>query len=724
MRRRGPRLARPAKRVRTPTRLSHEGTECGAVALAIVFEHFGSYLPLTRLRQECGVSRDGSNASNILRAARAHGFDARGFRKEPEELARMQMPVIIHWEFNHFLVLEGFGKEHVYLNDPFCGPRSVTRQKFERAFTGVTLVIKPAPGFVPEGRRPALLRTLLQRLSGSTPGLWFVVLAGLCLALPGVLIPAFSQIFVDEILIGGKRDWLAGLFAGMALTAALRAALTWLQRSYLLKLLIKLGVGMSSAFLWHVLRLPVTFFYARSPGDLANRVQLNDVVASTLSDQLSRGILDLLLVAFYALMMFYYDPALTLIGFATAAVHIALLRLGDRMRRDLSRLVAHEDGKLGNLAVSGLQMIETIKATGSEADFFGHWAGYQARKLSAQETLARREQWLRALVEALSRTNALLVLGCGALRVMDGQLSIGGLVAFEGLMASFIAPIEGLSQFGASLQRLHGRVERLDDASRHPSALPPDAPPPRAAQPRALSGALEVQGISFGYVPHAPALLEDLQLRLAPGQRVALVGGTGSGKSTIAKLVAGLYAPWSGAILFDGAPREQLPRELLSTATALVDQDIALFEGTIRDNLTLWDDTIPEADIVQAAKDACIHEVISELPGGYDARLSEGGYNLSGGQRQRLEIARALTRQPALLVLDEATSSLDTETERRVDENLRRRGCSCLLIAHRLSTIRDCDEILVLERGRVVQRGSHDRLLAQGGLYAALIQAS
>jgi NHLM bacteriocin system ABC transporter peptidase/ATP-binding protein len=510
----------------------------------------------------------------------------------------------------------------------------------------------------------------------------------------------------------------------MALTALMRAALTALQRAYLVKLVSKLGVSMSSGFLWHALRLPVAFFFARSPGDLVSRMQLNDAVASTLSSRLSRVILDLMLVAFYAALMLYYDPLLTLIGFVTAAAHLGLLKLGDRMRSDLNRRVAHEGGKLAGVAASGLQMIETLKASGAEGDFFGQWAGHQAKLIGAQQSLLRREQWIGLAVSALSRVNALLVLGFGALRVMDGYLSVGGLVAFQSLMASFIAPIESLAQFGASLQQLRGNVERLDDVQTH--AQDPEVAGKNGADavPHQLSGELALDGVTFGYLPFTPPLVEGFDLHLAPGERVALVGGTGSGKSTVARLVAGLYAPWSGAILFDGEPRAAVPRSALTAAVALVDQEIALFEGTVRENLVLWDETVPEADVVQAAKDACIHEDITKLPGGYDARVTEGGYNFSGGQRQRLEIARALVRQPALLVLDEATSALDAETEHRIDENLRRRGCSCLIVAHRLSTIRDCDEILVLDRGRVVERGSHEQLLAQGGLYKELISAA
>ena len=721
------REARPGQRVRTPTRLQMEASECGATCLAIVVEHFGSYLPLAKVRQDCGVSRDGSKASNVLRAARAYGCDARGFRKEPSELRELMMPVILHWELNHFVVLEGFGNNgRVFINDPAYGPRTVTHEELDRAFTGVVLVVWPDAAFAAVGRRPALLPKLLQRLRGSYAGLSYVLLAGVALVVPGVLIPAFSKIFVDEILIGGKSGWLPGLLWGMGLTAALRAVLTWCQQSHAIKLTMKLGVAMSSRFLWHTLRLPVGFFYARSAGDLANRVQINDVVAGTLSQELSSGVLDLLLVGFYAVMMLYYDAPLTAIGLGTAALHLLLLKLAQRARTDLSRLVAHETGELAGVTCSGLQMIETLKASGAEADFFGNWAGHQAKQLEAQQQLLRREHWIRAIVETLSRMNALLVLGFGALRVIDGHLTLGGLVAFQSLMVSFTTPIERLAQLGATLQRLRGQVERLDDVESHPAEASP-LPRPESRQseaPATLHGELELRDLTFGYLPFSSPILNGINLHLAPGQRVALVGGTGSGKSTIAKLVAGLYTPWKGCVLFDGRVREAVPRSVVTAPVGVVDQEISLFAGSIRDNLTLWDDTVPEHEVIQAAKDACIHDDISKLPGGYAASLTEGGHNLSGGQRQRLELARALLQQPALLILDEATSALDSETERRVDENLRRRGCSCLIVAHRLSTIRDSDEILVLDAGRVVQRGSHEQLMEQGGLYRELIDAA
>ncbi len=703
-----------------------EATECGAAALASILEFHGTFVPLAALREQCGVSRDGSKASNLLKVARQYGMDARGFRKEPAELRGMQMPMIVHWNFNHFVVLEGFRGKRAFLNDPASGPTVVTEEEFEHAFTGVALSFEPTPEWKPSGRRPGVLASLFGRLEGARSAIVFVVVAGLLSVIPGSLPPIFTMILVDEVLVGGKRYWLPALLLALALTALLRAALTALQRTYLLKLLLKLGVTMSSSFMWHALRLPVSFYLARTPGDLAGRVRANDSVAAALSGQLSGVALDAILVVFYGGMIAYLDHWLAVIGLVAAAANLLLLRVTARAGADMGRKVGYRAGTLAGVASGGLQMIETIKGTGSESEFFARWAGYQAKLANVQQAAARREQRLLVATSAITQVSALLVLCLGSLRVMGGHLSIGTLVAFQGMMVGFGQPVERLSQLGGTAQNLRGDVERLDDVLEHERdrafAVATDgAAPDEKAR---LTGQLELRGVTFGYLPFAPPLVDSLDLQIAPGQRVSLVGGTGSGKSTVAKLVAGLVRPWSGSVLLDGRDRETAPRSVVIASLAMVDQDISLFEGTVRDNLTLWDDTIPEVDVVQAAKDACIHEDITKLRGGYDARVTEGGFNFSGGQRQRLEIARALVRQPALVVLDEATSALDPETERQVDENLRRRGCSCLIVAHRLSTIRDSDEILVLERGRVVQRGSHDELIAREGPYRALITAA
>jgi NHLM bacteriocin system ABC transporter peptidase/ATP-binding protein len=719
---------RPPERVRTPTVLQMEAVECGAAALAIVLAAFGRWVPLEELRVACGVSRDGSKASNVVKAARGYGLEAKGYKREPEGLRTTQPPMILHWNFNHFVVLEGIRKGKVHLNDPATGPRVVTEEELDQAFTGVVLTFSPGPAFERRGAPPRLLSALKSRLSGTRAALAFVLLAGLALAIPGMVVPVFSKVFLDGVLLEGHRDWLPPLLLAMGCAALLLGALTWLQQSYLLRLETRMAVGGSSRFLWHVLRLPSEFFSQRFAGDISSRVGINDRVAQLLSRDLATNALGAVMIAFFAVLLFQYDAVLTLVGIAVVSLNVAALRYVSRRRVDGNRRLVQDQGKLLGTAIGGLQTIEMLKATGGESDLFTRWAGYQAKVVNGRQELERFTQILDAFPALLSAVNTALILGIGGLRVMNGTLSVGGLVAFQLLMAAFIAPINRLVSLGGRLQMVEGDMNRLDDVLRYrvDSGAATDArgelAEPAPGEDRVkLAGALELRDVSFGYSRLDPPLIEGLTLSLRPGSRVALVGGSGSGKSTVAKLVTGLYQPWQGEILFDGRPRREIPSGVMTGSLATVDQSIFLFEGTVRENLTLWDSTVPLPEVVAAAKDACIHEDIAARPGGYDSLVDEGGANWSGGQRQRLEIARALVGRPSILVLDEATSALDSTTESRIDESLRRRGCTCLLVAHRLSTIRDADEILVLDRGKVVQRGSHDELKAVAGPYSRLI---
>jgi NHLM bacteriocin system ABC transporter peptidase/ATP-binding protein len=715
------------KPVRSPTVLQMEAVECGAAALGIVLAHYGRWVSLEELRIACGVSRDGSKASNMVKAARQYGLEAKGYKREPQSLRSVKPPMILHWNFNHFVVLDGFlGKGRVRLNDPAGGPREITEEELDQAFTGVVMTFQPGSGFERRGEPPRLIPALRRRLTGSRAALAFVLLAGLALVIPGMVVPVFSKVFVDSVLLENRRDWLPPLLLAMTLAALLTGALTWLQQSYLLRLETRMAVGGSSRFLWHVLRLPMEFFTQRYAGDISSRVAINDRVAQLLSRDLATNALGALMIVFFAALLFRYDAVLTLVGIAVVSLNVAALRYVSRKRVDGNRRLVQDQGKLMGTAIGGLQTIETLKATGGESDLFTRWAGYQAKVVNGRQELERYTQVLDAVPPLLSAVNTALILGIGGLRVINGDLSLGGLVAFQLLMAAFIAPVNRLVSLGGRLQMVEGDMNRLDDVLRYridPSvgSGPVEAPDERA--PVKLTGRLELRDVSFGYSRLDPPLIENFNLTLAPGSRVALVGGSGSGKSTLSRLVTGLYQPWSGEILFDGRLRSEIPPGVLTNSLASVDQNVFLFEGSVRENLTLWDATIPLPEVVAAAKDACIHEDVAARPGGYESPVEEGGANWSGGQRQRLEIARALVGRPTLLVLDEATSALDPTTEQRIDEALRRRGCTCLIVAHRLSTIRDADEIIVLERGKVVQRGTHDELKGVEGPYARLISA-
>ncbi len=713
----------------TPTILQMEAVECGAAALGIILSYYGRIVPLAELRRECGVSRDGSKASSLLKAARNYGLKAKGFKKDLTALKQLRPPYIVFWNFNHFLVVEGFGKDRVYLNDPGTGPRSISFQEFDEAYTGVTLVLEPGPDFRRGGHKPSMVSALATRLQGSMGAIAYCILAGFLLVLPGLAIPTFTQVFIDDILIQGRQDWFRPLLLGLLITAILRGVLTALRLYFLRRLQIKLSVTLTSQFLWHLLQLPINFYTQRYAGEIVNRIALNDKIATVLSGRLATTAIDVVMVVFYALVMAWYDRTLTLIAILFAGLNLLALQQLARLRTDANRQLVLEYGKVGGVAISGLQSIETLKASALESDFFARWAGYYTKALNAQQNLGLQTQTLGVLPTFLSAIASLLLLTLGGFQVMRGNLTIGMLIAFQSLMVSFLEPVNRLVSLGSVLQELESELERLDDVLANPTdpavLTATDQPMPltllQYPSPR-LNGAVELRHIYFGHNPVEDPLLQDFNLKLAPGQRIALVGGSGSGKSTLARIIAGLYQPWSGEVYFDGQPRSQIPRWVLTNSLAFVEQDILLFEGTVRDNLTLWDATISEAQIVQACRDAIVHDVIMNLPGDYDALLLEGGVNLSGGQRQRLEIARALVGNPSILVMDEATSALDTETEAQLDFNLRYRGCTCIIVAHRLSTIRDCDQIIVLDRGQVVQQGNHESLIGVDGIYQQLIR--
>jgi len=708
--------------VKTPTVLQMEAVECGAASLGIVLAHHGRIVPLSELRADCGVSRDGCNAANLVMAARRHGLVARGVSVSLADLATIPPPYVVFWNFNHFLVVEGFRAGRAWLNDPATGRRAVALEEFDEAFTGVAILLQPGPGFVRGGSAPSGLRSVVGRLRGARRDLAFCVGAGLLLVAPGLALPMLTQLFVDQVLIDGRRDWLRPLLWAIALAAALRLLARALQLSYLRALRTKLAIRLSAGFLWHVLRLPAGFFAQRFAGEIASRVALNGGIADALSGQLASAIIDCLMLVFYIAVMLRYDLPLTVVGVLLACANVLALRWVSRRRSDANLRLRQEDGKVAGVSIAGLQSIETLKSSALESSFFGRWAGYYAKAAAARQELGSANQSLATLPGLISALATTLILVYGGWRVMEGQLSIGALVAFQGLMAMFQGPVGTLVALGGNLQTLAGDSGRIDDVLLQPLDPEVRARPADDGRPK-LDGRVELRNVTFGYSRVRPPLVENFSLVLRPGQRVALVGGSGSGKSTLARLVCGLHEPWEGEVLLDGRPRAALPRPLLAASLAFVDQDLLFFEGTVRDNLTLWDPTVPRRQLERACEDARIHDVVQALPGGYDALLLEGAENLSGGQRQRLEIARALVHDPAVLVLDEATSALDAETELAIDRNLRRRGCATLVVAHRLSTVRDAEEIIVLDRGKVVQRGQHDELWRMGGEYARLIRS-
>lgn len=714
---------RTPKRVHTPTVIQMEAVECGAAALAIVMGYFGRHISLEEARTACNVTRDGVKAGNIVRAAQHYGFKSQGYRKSTEKVRELSLPHIVYWNFNHFVVVEGYGAGKVYLNDPASGPRVVTWEEFNLSFTGIVITFERGAAFQSGRSKPTLQQLLRSRLSGSLTALAFILLVSFLLLIPGLLQPVFSRVFIDEILVA-RRDIFAPLIVLMLLTGAGMTVLAWLQQHYLLRLETKLTLQTSAQYFWRVLRLPINFFAQRYAGEIGARVALNDEVAMLLSRDLAVTLLGILLIGFYGAIMIQYNALLTGITVMIALLNLVALRYISRRRKDANQRLLQEKGKLVGLGMHGLFNIESLKARGSEDMLFRQIAGYQAKSINAEQELKFLSQVLSAIPPTLTMLATTSIIVLGSLQIIEGNMSVGSLIAFYALMTAFLLPVNDLVNLGSKLQQVEGYLQRVEDVLRYDEdrALSNETLSPAPHEIR-LSGELELRNITFGYNRLSPPLIENFSLHLKPGDRVALVGSSGSGKSTIAKLITGLYEPWEGEILFDGKPRAAVPRLVLTNSLAMVDQDIFMFEGSVRENLTLWDHTIDQSLVVAAAQDAQIHNVINKRPGGYDSRVEEDGRNFSGGQRQRLEIARALVTNPAILVLDEATSALDPLTEQEIDANLRRRGCTTVIVAHRLSTIRDADETIVLENGKVVQRGTHDQLYRQKGVYRTLIAA-
>ena len=710
-------------RVKVPTILQMEATECGAASLSMILAHYNLWLPLEKLRQECGVNRDGSKASCVIRAARNRGCNANGYRWNADRLKEVgEFPLIIHWEFNHFVVLEGIKGDTAYLNDPAMGRRTVKWDEFRTSYTGVALRVVPNENFKPEGRRYNIFKAVAEKLSQDKWAVLFILLLNLGMIIPGLASPVFSQIFLDDILTKKHPDWMFNFCLAMTVSFLVCGVMNWLQAVILTRWQRKLTLADSSSFFWHLLRLPMQFFNQRYAAEVASRVNFNESIAGVLSGPAATAVLNLLVAIFYLLLLLQYNVTLTIIGVFFSSIDMIVFFALRRHLTDLNMKIQQDAGKCYGVTMNGLSMIETIKANGNESDFFSKWAGYRAKVLSASQDAALWQMTSTIIPTLLGGINGALIMTLGGFSIMDGAMTAGMFMAFQNLMGSFQAPVNALLSLGSTLQSTEMQMQRLDDVRRYEIDDLNCRDEEISGTVERLSGELELRNISFGYSPLEKPLLNNFSLHIRPGHWVAVVGASGSGKSTVAKIVTGIYEEWRGQVLFDGKIRREIPRAAIVNSVAAVDQDIFQITGTITENLTLFDSSVEKADVIQAAKDACIHDDILQLDKGYDAEVSEGGLNFSGGQRQRLEIARALAVNPSLLILDEATSALDPMTEQTVLENIRHRGCSCLIVAHRLSTIRDADEIIVLSQGNVVERGTHREMIQHDGPYRRLIE--
>ena len=715
-------------RAKVPVIMQMEALECGAACLCMVMAYYNKWVPLEQVRRDCGVSRDGSKAGNILKAARSYGFTAKGYRFEPETLRQKgKFPCIIHWDFNHFVVCDGFRGNKVYLNDPAKGDYTVTLERFDESFTGICLMIEPGEEFVPGGEPKRIYDFAKKRLRGAGGALAFVVITSVISTLVGIVSAGFSRVFLDELLTQNQPGWFIPFLIGLIVVAFIQITAGWIQAIYSLKLDGKMAVVGNSTYFWKVLRLPMEFFSQRMAGDVQQRKESNASIAGQIVNTLAPLVLNTVMMVFYLVVMIRYSWILTLVGIASVILQLFVSRYISKKRVNITRVMMRDSGKLAAATVSGVEMIETIKASGSENGFFEKWSGYQASVNTQTVRYERLNQYLGIIPSAIAGIMNVAVLIIGVWLAMTGSFTPGMIFAFQGFLASFIAPAGELISAGQTMQEMRTAMERIEDVMEYPE----DPVFAESEKQKAdgeteedfdkLSGSLVMNNVTFGYSRLEAPLIENFNLDLKRGQRVAFVGTSGCGKSTLSKLISGLYQPWSGEILFDGKPTGKIDRSVFTGSVAVVDQDIILFEDTIANNIKMWDNSIEDFEIIMAARDAQIHEDIMQREGGYQYKLTEGGKDFSGGQRQRLEIARVLAQDPTIIILDEATSALDAKTEYEVVKSIKDRGITCIVIAHRLSTIRDCDEIVVLDHGKVVERGTHDELIALDGAYKKLV---
>ena len=707
---------------RVPVVMQLEALECGAAALAMVMAYYGKWVPLEQVRIDCGVSRDGSKAKNIYIAAQHYGFDVKAFRFSLDSIREKgQFPCIIHWNMNHFVVLDGFRGKYAYLNDPARGTVKVTMDEFDKSFTGVTIVPVPSEHFVPEGKPKSTLAFARKRLVGTGAAVAFVMLSTVITYLFGIVNSVTSRIFMDRLLTGINPEWFSPFIFIMILLAAVQIIVAWVQAIYSLRINGKMAVIGSTSYMWKVLHLPMEFFSQRLAGDIQSRASMNASIAGTLAGTFAPLLLNTGMMVFYLVLMLRQSPMLTLIGLFTLIMNIVISRVISNRRINITRVQVRDAGKLEAATVSGIEMIETIKASGAENGFFRKWAGYQA-SVNTQSVMASKTNRFIGMIPTFFSTIAnYAVLVVGVYLTMRGRFSLGAVLMFQGFLGSFMNPAMTLVSAGQTIQEMRTQMERIEDVMEYSDDENTAERGSVTDGLEKLRGNIELKNVTFGYSRLEQPFIRDFSISLKTGDRIAIVGASGCGKSTISKLLSGLYQPWSGEILFDGKPRSAYPREVMVGSLAVVDQNIVVFEDTIANNIKMWDNSIQDFEMILAARDARLHDDIMRLPGGYRHKLVSGGRNLSGGQRQRLEIARVLAQDPTILILDEATSALDAKTEYEVVQSIRDRGITCIVIAHRLSTVRDCDEIIVLDHGVIAERGTHDELMKRGGAYAELV---
>ncbi|MEU7898594.1 peptidase domain-containing ABC transporter [Nonomuraea sp. NPDC049152] len=704
---------------RPPVLLQNNDTECGAACLAMVLCHHGQRTTLQQVAERLQVGRDGLSAKAIVDGARDHGLKARAFSLAPEDLARVPLPAIAHWEFNHFLVVERWAPDRVDVVDPAQGRRRLTAEEFGAGFTGVLLVFEPDAGFrrgtssMASAWRREFVRTLFRRRRGL---LAQVIAASLLLQLLGLALPLFSELLIDTIVPSRAAEVLSLLGGAVLLAGAAQFVIGYLRAALLVAVRARADQELTEGVVGHLVALPYRYFTQRGKGDLVTRAASVSALGDILTGQVVAALLDGPLAVGYLVLVYLYDPVfgMALTGVALLQTFLLLAtanRIATLTQQELTALSASQSSLFQ--AITG---IETLKASGAERRAVEQWSAHFAKQLNADVRAGLTRGFLESALSAIRVAAPLGLMWLGAWRVLDGQLTVGALIALNAIAVGALTPLSSLMTGLQSLQQAGAHFDRLSDI------LASEPEPSDGIEVLRLRGAVELRGVSFRHDPRGPWTVRDVSVAIRPGQKIALVGASGSGKSTLARLLLALHSPVEGEIRYDGVPAAELNLRTLRRQFGVVTQDPSLFNGSIRDNISLNDPGASLDRVVAAARLAALHDQIMDMPMGYETMLTDGA-GLSGGQRQRLALARAVLSQPKVLLLDEATSNLDSATEEVIEANLGRLVQTRIVIAHRLSTIRDADLILVMDAGRIVQRGTHDGLMAMGGTYAELVAA-
>lgn len=702
-----------------PIVLQMTTTQCGAACLTMVLNYYGRAVSLAELADQMDVGRDGTTALAIAQAARQHGLQVHAYTGEPAMFAELPLPVILHWNFSHFVVLEQWSAAGAVIVDPASGRRPVAPAEFDRSFTGVFLTLTPGATFTRRRatRKAALWRQQLSRLLIQS-GAWRTGLRALVatVALQGVAVtfPLLTKLIVDRVVPQQQLGLLPLLSAGIGMVVLMQLIIGFVRQSVLIRLQAEVDTGLMAGFLEHLLALPYRFYQQRTSGDLLMRLSSNSVMRELLTTQTISAVMDGVLVVTFLVILLYQAPTFGLLAVGIGLCQVLLLLASTSRMHDLAQRHLATQAETQAYLVEALAGINLVKATGAEMPVMQRWSDLHHKGLA----VTLEKQRLAALVDTLLRSlqiaAPLVLLLIGAQQVMAGTLTLGAMLALNSMALGFLAPLDTLVASGQQFQSVGAHLARLADVLE----AEPEENGMLAVE---LQGEIDLHGVSFRYDRHSAPVLQDISLQIEPGQKVAIVGHSGSGKSTLARLLLGLHQPTSGQICYDGVPLLALDRQALRQQIGVVLQEVFLFSGSIRQNLAFGQHDLPLEALLEATRLACIDRDIAHMPMDFETMVAEGGAGLSGGQRQRLALARALVRKPAILLLDEATSHLDTTTEAQIEANLRQIGCTQIVIAHRLSTVRQADLIVVMDKGRIVEQGTHDELVAKGGVYAGMV---